>query len=282
MTTQQNKAPGVSGPGGRLAGRVALVTGGSSGIGRACAERYAEEGAHIVLADRDVARGNEAAAALRARTNARVLFVPVDVADESSVEAMVATVWQELGAIDTVLAAAGISSATYVSGAPSGQSGDPAARQLINLPVADWHRVLDVNLTGVMLTDRAVARRMVASGRPGTIVNIASSAARIALPGSADYCVSKAGVVMLTQVLAAELLPHNIRVNAIGPGFIETPMTQSMQDDPDGRARMLAMTPMGRLGTPREMANAALYLACDESSYTTGHTLYPNGGMFTG
>lgn len=282
MTMQQDQTHRTSELTGRLAGRVALVTGGSSGIGRACAERYAEEGAHVVLADRDEARGNEAAAALRARTNVRVLFVPVDVADESSVEAMVATAWQEFGTIDTVLAAAGVASATYVSGAPSDQSVDPASRQLINLPVADWQRVLDVNLTGVMLTDRAVARRMVAAGRPGTIVNIASSAARIALPGAADYSVSKAGVVMLTQVLAAELLPYNIRVNAIGPGFIETPMTQSMRDDPEGRARMLSMTPMGRLGTPREMANAALYLACDESSYTTGHTLYPNGGMFTG
>lgn len=282
MTMQQDQTHRTSEPAGRLAGRVALVTGGSSGIGRACAERYAEEGAHVVLADRDVARGTEAAAALRAKTNARILFVPVDVADEASVEAMVNAVLDELGVIDTVLAAAGVASASYVSGAPRAQSADPASRQLINLPVADWQRVLDVNLTGVMLTDRAVASRMVAAGRPGTIVNIASSAARIALPGSADYCVSKAGVVMLTQVLAAELMPFNIRVNAIGPGFIETPMTQAMREDPEGQALMLAMTPMRRLGTPREMANAALYLACDESSYTTGHTLYPNGGMFTG
>jgi glucose 1-dehydrogenase len=123
---------------------------------------------------------------------------------------------------------------------------------------------------------------MIAAGTAGTIVNIASTAARIALPGAADYCVSKAGVVMLTQVLAAELIPHNIRVNAIGPGFIETPMTQAMQDDPEGLAMMTGMTPMGRLGKPREIADAALYLACDESSYTTGHTLYPNGGMFVG
>ena len=142
--------------------------------------------------------------------------------------------------------------------------------------------MLEVNLTGVMLTDRAVARRMIAQGIPGTIVNIASTAARIALPGAADYCVSKAGVAMLTHVLAMELVPHDIRVNAIGPGFIETPMTQAMQDDPEGRAMMLGLTPMGRLGTPLEMANTALYLACEESSYTTGHTIYPNGGMFIG
>lgn len=267
---------------GRLAGRVALITGGSSGIGRATAERFAEEGADIVLADRDTARGAEAAAALRALTNNRVLFVEVDVVDEASVLAMVDRAVDAFGRIDTVVAAAGIANAGYVSGQARTGAADPEARLLINTPVGDWQRVLDVNLTGVMLTDRAVARHMIAAGTRGSIVNIASTAARIALPGAADYCVSKAGVVMLTQVLARELLPHHIRVNAIGPGYIETPMTAAMRDDPDGRAMMLGMTPMGRLGTPREMAHTALYLACDESSYTTGHTLYPNGGMFVG
>jgi len=259
-----------------------LITGGASGIGRACAQRYAEEGADLVIADRDARRGAEAVEELRATANSRAIFVEVDVAAEPSVEAMVAQAIREFGRIDTVLAAAGIANAAYVSGAPRARDGDAASRMLVNLPVADWQRVLDVNLTGVMLTDRAVARHMIAQGRGGTIVNIASTAARIALPGAADYCVSKAGVAMLTHVLAMELLAHNIRVNAIGPGFIETPMTQSMQDDPEGRAMMIGMTPMGRLGTPREMANTALYLACDESSYTTGHTLYPNGGMFVG
>ncbi len=268
--------------GGRLSGKVALITGGASGIGRACAERYAEEGADVVIADRDARRGAEVVDAIRASSNRRALFVEVDTASEQSVESAVERAEVEFGRIDTVLAAAGISNARYQSGVPAQRDADLDSRQLVNLPLDDWRRVLDVNLTGVMLTDRAVARRMIAQGVKGTIVNIASTAARIALPGAADYCVSKAGVAMLTHVLAVELIPHGIRVNAIGPGFIETPMTQAMQDDPEGRAMMLAMTPMGRLGTPREMANTALYLACDESSYTTGHTLYPNGGMFTG
>ncbi|MFU8814317.1 MAG: SDR family NAD(P)-dependent oxidoreductase [Pseudomonadales bacterium] len=267
---------------GRLSGKVALITGGASGIGRACARRYAEEGADIVIADRDARRGAEAAEEIRASANSRVMFVEVDVAEEASIEEMAERAVREFGRIDTVLAAAGIANAAYVSGAPQVQDGPAESRQLINLAVADWRRVLEVNLTGVMLTDRVVARRMIDLGIAGTIVNVASTAARIALPGAADYCVSKAGVAMLTHVLAMELIPHNIRVNAIGPGFIETPMTQAMQDNPEGRAMMLAMTPMGRLGTPLEMANTALYLACDESSYTTGHTLYPNGGMFTG
>ena len=133
-----------------------------------------------------------------------------------------------------------------------------------------------------MLCNRTIAKHMVTSGRPGTLVNIASSAAKIPLAGAGDYSVSKAGVVMLTQVLARELMEHQIRVNAIGPGFIETPMTQVMQESTEGRENMLAMTPMGRLGTPLEIANTALFLASDESSYTSGQTLYPNGGMFIG
>ncbi len=265
---------------GRLSGKVALITGGASGIGHACAVRYAEEGADVVIADRDAGRGQAVVEGLRSTANSRAVFVEVDVTDEASVEALVDGAMAEFGRIDTVLAGAGVSGAHYVSGEP--QSEDVPARDLLSVPVADWQRVLDINLTGVMLTDRLVARTMIEGQVRGSIVNIASTAARIALPGAADYCVSKAGVVMLTQVLALELLEHGIRVNAIGPGFIETPMTQAMQDNPESRDMMIGMTPMGRLGTPREIANTALYLACDESSYTTGHTLYPNGGMFVG
>lgn len=267
---------------GRLAGKVALITGGASGIGRACAERYAEEGAEIVIADRDARRGEEVAAALQAASNRRAMFVEVDVSSEASVDAMVARAVEAFGRIDTVLAAAGISNSSYESGVTAERDEDPESRFLINQPLDAWERVLSVNLTGVMLTDRAVARSMIAAGVQGTLVNIASTAARVPLPGAADYNVSKAGVAMLTNVLAVELVGHGIRVNAIGPGFVETPMTRDMQDNPAGREMMIGMTPMGRLGTAREMANTALFLACDESSYTTGQTLYPNGGMYAG
>ncbi|MFT4714554.1 MAG: NAD(P)-dependent dehydrogenase (short-subunit alcohol dehydrogenase family), partial [Candidatus Azotimanducaceae bacterium] len=116
----------------------------------------------------------------------------------------------------------------------------------------------------------------------GSIVNIASVAAKRPLLGAADYCVSKAGVAMLTQVMAAELSQLNVRVNAIGPGFIETPMTQNIRAENEGNMMVMSMTPMGRYGLPIEIANTALFLLSDESSYFSGQTLFPAGGMFTG
>jgi len=269
---------------GRLEGKVAVITGGASGIGLACAKRYAEEGAEIVISDISVDRLESAVDEIKQGTNGRVSFVEADVCFEEQIETLMNTAVKEFGHIDTILAAAGVSNANYVSGAGTDDEDiiDSEAGQLINKSLADWNRVLQINLTGVMLTNQLAARIMIEQGTGGTIVNIASTAARVALPGAVDYCVSKAGVAMLTHAFAFELVPHNIRVNAIGPGFIETPMTQKMQDNEEGMERMLGFTPMGRLGKPVEMANTALYLACDESSYTTGATLYPNGGMYNG
>ena len=211
-------------------------------------------------------------------TNGRVVYAQADVCEEQQVADLMQQAADELGHVDCVVAAAGVSRANYVSG----QQNDGLDSFLIDQPLADWNRVLQINLTGVMLTNRLAARHMIAQGTGGSIVNIASTAARIALPGAVDYCVSKAGVAMLTHAFAMEMVEHNIRINAIGPGFINTPMTQGMQDDPEGTEMMLNMTPMARLGTPLEMANTALYLACHESSYTTGSTLYPNGGLYVG
>jgi len=263
----------------RLEGRVAIITGGASGLGRASARRFAEEGAHVVLADLNPDRGAEATRDIEANFNRRAVFVRADVGREEDIDALVRRAGAEFGRIDIVLAAAGISNAHYVSGEVRERSPDPTANHLINKSVADWERVLKINLTGVMLTDRAVARYMIEHRIKGSIINIASIAARMPLPGAADYNVSKAGVEMLTKVLAMELVEHGIRVNAIGPGFIETPMTKGMRDDPEGRQRIMALTPMGRLGQPIEIANTALFLASDESSYFTGQTLFPGGGM---
>jgi len=170
-----------------------------------------------------------------------------------------------------------------VSGEASEQvGGSRDGSLLINKPIEYWERVINVNLTGVMLTNRFIARLMVDNGWKGSIVNIASGAAKIPIAGAGDYCVSKAGVWMLTKVLALELAGHGIRVNAIGPGFIETPMTASMRADEERLRRLVAGTPLGRLGTPEDIANAALFLASDEASFFTGEIIFPDGGLFTG
>ena len=148
--------------------------------------------------------------------------------------------------------------------------------------ISDWQRVIDINLTGTMITDRIAVQHMLKLGTPGTIVNIASIAGKRPLVGAADYCVSKAGVIMLTNVMATELATTNIRINAIGPGFIETPMTAGIRQSPDWMDNVMMMTPMQRFGQPHEISSTALFLASDESAYFTGQTLFANGGMFVG
>ena len=191
---------------------------------------------------------------------------------------MIQAALDKYGRVDAVVAAAGLSHAGYVSGEKNAR----ATTGLLDQSVEDWQRVMDVNLTGVMLVNQAAAKAMIDSGIQGTIVNIASVAAKVPLRGGVDYCVSKAGVWMLTKAFALEMADYGIRVNAIGPGFIETPMTARMGADADGEAWMRSMTPMDRLGTTDEIASTALFLSTDQSSYTTGQILFPAGGMFAG
>ncbi len=269
---------------GRLAGTVAVITGGASGIGQACAERFAEEGANIVVADLDETRGAETVALVKA-LGGKAIFVRTDTSVEGDCEALADAAMSTFGQIDSLVAAAGISHARYVSGSGAHEARrdrEEGRPSILTKPTEYWEKVLAVNLTGVMMTDRAIAQRMIASGRPGSIVNIASGASKIPLPGSAEYCVSKAGVWMLTKVLALEVAANQIRVNAIGPGFIETPMTESMRADEGRLKRLVAGVPLGRLGMPVDIANAALFLASDESSFFTGEILFPDGGLFTG
>lgn len=267
---------------GRLQDRVAVITGGASGIGAACAVRFAEEGADIVVADLNPERGAETVAKVKALGRSAI-FVETDTSVEAQCEELADRAMEQFGRIDALVAAAGISNALYVSGdAPAGPPSEREAGYVLNKPTEYWEKVLNVNLTGVMMTDRAIARRMIAGGRPGSIVNIASGAAKVPLPGAADYCVSKAGVWMLTKVLALEVAPHQIRVNAIGPGFIETPMTAAARSDEERLRRILQQTPLGRLGQPVDIANTALFLASDESSFFTGEIIFPDGGLFTG
>ena len=258
---------------GKLEGKVAVITGGASGIGRSCAELYADEGANVVIGD--LQDGSDSVAAVQERGR-KAIFVATDTSDEAACEALAEAAVEAFGAIDVLVAAAGIGNA----GPTPDVAADPSSVLLVNQPVSSWQRVLDVNLNGVMLSDRAVARRMIEAGNGGAIINIASIMAKVPQVGVGPYCVSKAGVWMVTKVLAMELAPYDIRVNAIGPGFIDTPMTAGLSVSETGNWAM-AITPMKRMGVPEEVAKTALFLACDDASFYTGALLHPHGGVFT-
>lgn len=269
--------PSLEEPTGRLADRVAVITGAASGIGRACAVRFAAEGASVILGDINLDLAVAAAADIEGR-GGTAHAVHLDAASVDDNAALFQTAVDRYGRLDITVAAAGLAHAGYVSG----ERNEKAASQLIDQSLDDWKRVMDVNLNGVMLADQAAARAMIAAGNGGSIVNIASAAAKVPLNGAVDYCVSKAGVWMLTKGFALEMAEHGIRVNAIGPGFVETPMTARMADTAEGNEAMTARTPMGRLGLPEEIASTALFLASDDASYITGQILFPAGGMFVG
>jgi NAD(P)-dependent dehydrogenase (short-subunit alcohol dehydrogenase family) len=259
---------------GRLADKIALITGGGSGIGRACAVRFAKEGARVCVADLDLAAATETARRVDEDMKAAVA-VQVDTTDEAANGAMVRHCVEAFGAVDVLVAAAGVASPRQAPG------GSDRPHTVLSVPIDDFRRVVDVNLYGVLFSNRAVAGWLVANGRPGSLINLGSIMSRMPSPGGA-YSVSKAGVWMLTKCLAQELAPHRIRVNAIGPGFIETPMTAALRADEKRSEWAMAMTPMGRFGTPEEIASTALFLASDDASYFTGELLHPSGGVFIG
>ena len=268
----------------RFQGKVAMVTGGASGMGAEASLRLAREGAAVaVVGLADDPRGSEI---VREITDAggQAIYVGADVSRDADCEAAAQATVDAFGRIDLCLAAAGILHAHYVSGEVSDDDPTPRSREthIINKPIEYWEKVLSVNLTGVMLTNRAVARRMIAQGDGGAIVNISSGAAKIPMVGSADYSVSKAGVWMLTRVLALELAPHDIRVNTVAPGVIDTPMALGLSQDEERRAAFERFVPLGRLGAAEDIAEASLFLMSDQSSYITGQILHPDGGLFTG
>ena len=274
---------------GRLEGKVAVVTGGGNGIGRACSERFAEEGASVVVADLLDEPGQATVAAVEG-LGAKALYVHLDAASREDNDALMQAAVDTFGSIDVLVTAAGISHSDYRSGdretemellsrAAEGVA-DPS-KGFLDLTVDGWQRVIDVNLTGTFHAVQSAARHMVSGGRGGSIVTIASVAAKVPEAGPLSYAVSKAGVWMLTKHVARSLGPAGIRINAIGPGFIETNMTRIVGEIPMIRDQLLATLPMRRMGQPREIANTALFLATDESSYFTGEILHPDGGMYT-
>jgi NAD(P)-dependent dehydrogenase (short-subunit alcohol dehydrogenase family) len=261
-----------------LGGRVAVVTGGASGIGRASAVRLAADGADVLVADlRD---GADTVAQIE-QAGGRAYAVRVDTTSEAACEEMVAAAVARFGRVDIGVAAAGVATAAGPSNIQS-RAADPTGGYVVNMQTDDFRTVVDVNLLGVLFTDRALAQQMLAQGSGGSLVNIASTAGRIPLAGAAPYCVSKAGVLMLTQVMGLELAPQGIRVNAVGPGYTETPMTQGLTEGTDAYEMAMSITPMGRLGRPEEVAATVAFLAGDEGSYFSGQVLHPAGGQFTG
>jgi NAD(P)-dependent dehydrogenase (short-subunit alcohol dehydrogenase family) len=256
----------------RMAGRKALVTGATSDFGRAIALRFAREGADLMVAATSLDQAREVAAEAAALGRMAIAH-GVEVGDEPKVDAMVERAMRELGAIDVLMAAEAISYARFGAGE------DPHHR-IVDKPLADWLRVMNVNLDGTFLTGRAVARAMIKAGRGGRIINYSSAAGVAPVPGGGDYCVSKAAIIMLTRVMALELAPHRITVNAIAPGFLETAMSAAYFDKEGRIARgVLKRIPLGRLGAISDVADTAVFLASDDAAYITGQTLHPNGGL---
>lgn len=258
--------PGVHGAvaPGRFAGRTALVTGGSSGIGLAAARRLAREGAAILILGRDPRRIEGALAELRAAVpGATVAGRPGDVTDPADVAAAVDEAARLGLRLDVLVASAGV---------------DGEGRDVLDLDPAAFARILDVNVRGLFLAGQAAARRMAGDGKGGSIVLLASVNGLAAEPGFVDYNTSKGGAVLLARSMARDLAGRGVRVNAVCPGYVRTPMTEACLADPASLAAIVAGVPLGRVAEPDEIAAVIAFLASDEASYVTGSAIVVDGG----
>ncbi len=259
----------------RLEGKVALITGASSGIGKGIAERFAAEGAHVAV--NYLPRGhNEADAEAEVATFGTTgIATAADVSQRADVERMVAAVVAKFGRIDIIVSNAGIE----------------INKPFLEVSDDEWNKVLAVNLFGSFLVSQVGARQIVAQNgaqnggaaqekaRGGKLIFISSVHEDIPFPGYTAYCASKGAVRMMMRNLAMELAPHKINVNNIAPGAIATPINQSVLDDPQAMKNAVSEIPWGRFGTPDEVASVALFLASSDSEYVTGSTYYVDGGL---
>ena len=248
-----------------LAGKTAIVTGAAKGIGAACARAFAEHGANVMLGDVLDEDCAETARRVAADTGAATLAMPADVSDPEDCAALLAACADRFGGCDILLNNAGI----IVSGS------------ILDATVEDFDRVLAVNLRGPFLLSRLVARHMVEHATRGSIINMSSTNAVVTIPEQLPYAASKGGVAQMTKAMAMALAPHDIRVNAIGPGTILTDMLKVVIADDEARRTILSRTPLGRIGDPAEVASVAVFLASDYASYITGDTIYPDGGRLS-
>jgi len=246
----------------KLTGRVALVTGAQQGIGAAIALALAGEGADVAVTWHDDEKAAQAVAQGVRDKGRRVALLRTDVSRLSEIESMVSETVRQLGPPDILVNNAGVYPRV----------------PLLQMRESDWDFVLDINLKAGCFATIAMAKALIAANKPGSVVNLASSAIRGAVRG-VHYSASKGGVVSMTRALALELAPHNIRVNAIAPGLIQTDLSEYFWKDNDRRRQYESANPLGRIGQPDEIAGLALYLASDEASFVTGQVMVADGGL---
>jgi 3-oxoacyl-[acyl-carrier protein] reductase len=245
-----------------LEGRIALVTGASQGIGRGCALALAEAGATVALAARNESKLAEVAAEIEAAGGKAAAFA-LDVASEESIKAGAKAILERFGKVEILVNNAGITRDDLV----------------LRMKRSDWDDVISTNLTGAFLLTQAMLRAML-KNRWGRIINISSVVGRTGQAGQVNYAATKAGLIGMTRSLAREVAARGVTVNAVAPGYIETPMTAVLTAEQT--AAMMATIPLGRAGTDGDIANAVLYLASEGAGYVTGTVLDVNGGMFMG
>ncbi len=247
----------------QLAGKAAVVTGASSGIGRAIALAFGREGAAVAVNYARDAEGADSTVKEIEEGGGKAIAVQADVSSVDDVKNLVGRAVAEFGRLDVMVNNAGVE----------------YKMPFLETPLETWEKVISVNLTGPWLGCQEAARQMVSQGGPGRIINVSSVHEDLAMPTNSPYCAAKGGLRMLTRTIAVELAPHDITVNNIAPGAIETPMDAKLEQDPDQMGALLSEIPLGRMGKPEEVASLALYLASDASAYTTGSTLFVDGGM---
>lgn len=247
----------------RLKDKVALVTGANSGIGKAIAERFAAEGAHVALNYRPHGSNADEAAAIVKAFATEGLPVAADVSKREEVERMVAETVKKFGRLDIAVNNAGME----------------IKKPFLDVTDAEWNQVLGVNLYGSFVVSQAAARQMVKQGGGGKLIFISSVHEDIPFPEYTAYCASKGAVRMMMRNLAMELAEYKINCNNIAPGAIATPINQKVLEDPEAKRNAISEIPWGRFGRPEEVASVAVFLASDEAEYVTGSTYYVDGGL---
>lgn len=244
----------------RLKDKVCVITGAAQGIGEACAMRFANEGAKVVVSDVQIEKGEAVAKAIR-NAGGEAIFFACDVSQKSDCVDLIQAAVDAFGSVDVHLSNAAII----------------AAKEFLDITEEDWEETVGVNLNGFFYAGQAAAAQMVKQGS-GNIINMSSINAVVAIPTATPYTVCKGGVLQLTKSMALSLAPHGIRVNAVGPGTIATEMGKTMMSNPAAKKRVLSRTPLGRPGEPDEIASVCVFLASDDASYITGETIYCDGG----